>query len=226
MQQEYLKHGFPATRVFNVKFGSRTDGASEGCVRAQRSPDGAWRLLFAGRMDRLKGGSELLQSLPDVMRRLMRPVQLTFAGDGPARSAWETEAAALCRVEPDIHVTFRGWLTSDVLDVLYAESDLLVLPSLWPEPGALVGLEAGRYGLPTVAFDVGGISDWLTPGTNGILAPGEPPTVQGLADAIVTALENPARYAQLRDGAEHATSEFTLDEHLRRLMDVFEEVAR
>ena len=158
MQQEYLKHGFPATRVFNVKYGSRTDGASEGCVRAQRSPDGAWRLLFAGRMDRLKGGSELLQSLPDVIRRLMRPVQLTFAGDGPARSAWETEAAALCRVEPDIHVTFRGWLTSDVLDVLYAESDLLVLPSLWPEPLALVGLEAGRYGLPTVAFDVGGIS--------------------------------------------------------------------
>ena len=226
MQQEYLKHGFPATRVFNVKYGSRTDGGSEGCVRAQRSPDGAWRLLFAGRMDRLKGGSELLQSLPNVKRRLKRPMQLTFAGDGPARPAWEAEAAALCRVEPDSHVTFRGWLTSDVLDVLYAESDLLVLPSLWPEPLALVGLEAGRYGLPAVAFDVGGISDWLTPGTNGILAPGEPPTVQGLADAIVTALENPARYAQLRDGAEHATSEFTLDEHLRRLMDVFEEVAR
>jgi len=226
MQQEYVKHGFPATRVFNVKCSASMANGSASCGRTQRRPQDAWRLLFAGRMDRLKGGSELLQSLRDVQQRLRRPLQLTFAGDGPARAAWEAEAAALCRVEPDVQVTFRGWLTSDALAALYADSDLMVLPSLWPEPLALVGLEAGRYGLPTVAFDVGGISDWLTPGVNGILAPGDPPTVQGLADALVTALADAEAYEQLRRGAEQATSEFTLDEHLRRLMNVFEEVAQ
>lgn len=225
MQQEYVKHGFPETRVFNVKCSSRMNGAAR-CARRDRPRQDAWRLVFAGRMDRLKGGSELLQSLPDVKRRLGRSLQLTFAGDGPSRHEWEREAAALCRVDPEVRIAFRGWLPSDSLDELYAESDLLVLPSLWPEPLALVGLEAGRHGLPTVAFDVGGISDWLKSGSNGILAPGDPPTVQGLADAMVAALENPAIYEQLRDGAAHATSEFTLDEHLRRLTHVFEAVVQ
>ena len=63
---------------------------------------------------------------------------------------------------------------------LLAQSDLLVLPSLWPEPFALVGLEAARHRLPVAAYAVGGIPDWLTSGENGYLAPGDPPTVDGL----------------------------------------------
>ena len=45
----------------------------------------------------------------------------------------------------------------------------------------MVGIEAGAYGLPAVAFDVGGISDWLIPGFSGELAPGNPPAAEGLA---------------------------------------------
>ena len=223
MQQEYVKH-LPAARVFNVKYGSRVMESRGRSASSEKSREDRWRLLFAGRMDRLKGGSELLQSLPEVRSRLKRSLRLTFAGDGPARAAWEAEAADLSRVDPEIQVTFSGWIAAEALDALYADSDLLVLPSLWPEPLSLVGLEAGRHRLPTVAFDVGGISDWLKPGINGFLAPGDPPTVRGLANAIVTAIESPETYQDLRYGAEHATSDFTLEEHLRRLMNVFETV--
>jgi len=123
-------------------------------------------------------------------------------------------------------VDFRGWIGPEALEELYACSNLLVLPSLWPEPLALVGLEAGRHRLPAVAFDVGGISDWLRSGTNGVLAPGSPPTVQGLAEAIVVALQSPETYERLRRGAERMASEFTFDEHVRLLLQVFEEAAQ
>jgi glycosyltransferase involved in cell wall biosynthesis len=226
MQQEYVKHGFAATRVFNVKYGAdptelNASCGDVGCIEAD-----VWRLLFAGRMDRLKGGSELLHALPEVSRRLGKRVHLTFAGDGPARASWEAQAQEMCRREPAVQVEFRGWLAPDALDVLYASSNLLALPSVWPEPLALVGLEAGRHKLPTVAFDVGGISDWLRSGVNGVLAPGDPPTVPGLAAAIVTALESPETYQRLRRGAERLSQGFTFDQHLRLLVDVFEEVAQ
>jgi glycosyltransferase involved in cell wall biosynthesis len=223
MRREYLKHGFAPGRVFNLEYGPATN---ESCMQCSGTKDdqATWRLLFAGRMDRLKGGSELLHSLPDVARRVRRPLSLTFAGDGPMRPSWEAHAAALERDQPDIRVAFRGWLPSLELERLYEQSDLLVLPSLWPEPLALVGLEAGRHRLPTVAFDVGGISDWLRSGTNGVLAPGNPPTVEGLSDAIVAALQDPDAYAHFSAGAERVARGFTLELHMRSLLNVFEEV--
>ena len=59
------------------------------------------------------------------------------------------------------------------------------MPSVWPEPFGLVGIEAGCVGLPAAGFGVGGIPDWLRPGETGELASrkstnGEQP---GLADA-------------------------------------------
>jgi glycosyltransferase involved in cell wall biosynthesis len=224
MRREYLRHGFAPTRVFNVKYGPYSPSMGQ-CAGIEKGHSGC-RLLFAGRMDRLKGGGELLHALPDVARRLQRSIQVTFAGDGPMRRSWEAEAHEISRVSSSVQIAFRGWLPPQELEQLYRESDLLVLPSLWPEPLALVGLEAGRHRLPTVAFDVGGISDWLRSGTNGVLAPGNPPTVQGLSDAIVAALHDPDTHSRLRYGAECLTREFTLEGHLRMLMDVFEEVVQ
>jgi glycosyltransferase involved in cell wall biosynthesis len=44
-----------------------------------------------------------------------------------------------------------------------------VLSSVWPEPFGAVGLEAMRYGVPVVAFDAGGIREWLISAYNGYL---------------------------------------------------------
>jgi glycosyltransferase involved in cell wall biosynthesis len=226
MRREYLKHGFAPGRVFNVKYGPAHNELCRPCAGTKENDPTVWRLLFAGRMDRLKGGSELLQALPDVARRVSRPVRLAFAGDGPMRTLWEEQAAAIQRTQPQIQVEFQGWLPSHALEQLYKESDLLVLPSLWPEPLALVGLEAARHKLPTVAFDVGGISEWLRSGTNGVLAPGDPPTSQGLSDAIVAVLQDSATHARYSEGAGSLAKEFSLERHLRLLLEVFEGVVQ
>ena len=225
MQTEYVNHGLTAERVFNVRYGPDPQSLGKGPADSDVHGDRPWRLLFVGRMDQLKGGRELLQALPSVVRRLDRDIELTFAGDGDLRASWEAIALQLRRDEPRLQIHFTGWVGRAAVDSLCAQSDLLVLPSLWPEPLALVGLEAARYHLPVAAFAVGGISDWLTSGENGFLASGDPPTVEGLADAIVACLENPDTLVRLREGAGRLSADFAFDRHVELLLRAFGEAA-
>lgn len=225
MQKEYINHGLNTARVFGVKYGTDEANSTSGTA-ATAAHDGPWELLFAGRMDELKGGRELILALPHVVKRLGRDVRVTFAGDGPMRGTWESLAQRICRAESRLHVRFPGWLHRKALDTLFSQADLLVLPSLWPEPLALVGIEAARHRLPVAAFAVGGISDWLTPGKNGYLAPGDPPTVEGLVDAIAACLQDPSAHARLRDGAGALSADFAFDKHLTLLLRAFDDATR
>jgi len=98
------------------------------------------------------------------------------------------------------------------------------VPSRWAEPFGLVGLEAGVFGTPAVAFDVGGISDWLTDGKNGrLISPSL--GAAGLGSAIAEILASPELCRQLGAGARDASSRFSVDHHLRLLMPVLEHAA-
>ncbi|HVN29820.1 MAG TPA: glycosyltransferase, partial [Candidatus Binataceae bacterium] len=103
--------------------------------------------------------------------------------------------------------------------------DLLVMPSIWPEPFGLVGAEAARLGIPAAAFDVGGISEWLLDGVSGSLAPAEPPSASGLAHAIVRCLSDSATYLRLARGALDNSSRFDAEIHVAALLEVFQQAA-
>ena len=221
MQDEFARHGIHVTCVDPPM---ESAAASAGDVGDRHTRD-AWELLFVGRMDPLKGGRYLLDALPRVAGAVVRRLDVTFAGDGPARASWEAAAARLVRREPTIHIEFTGWLSPEHVKALYARADLLVVPSLWPEPFGFVGPEAGRQGLPAAAFAVGGIPDWLRPGINGFLATGDPPTARGLADAIIACLKDPETHARLCDGAGSVAAELSLDRHVDALMRVLRDAA-
>src|SRR5262249_45977008 len=92
--------------------------------------------------------------------------------------------------------------------------------SVWPEPFGLVGLEAAAFGVPAIAFDVGGIREWLTPGENGYLVPRDPlhPTV--FADGLVDAFSRPEELAVMRCKAKAVAQQLSLDRHLDRLDEI------
>lgn len=229
MRQEYLRHGLAADVVQSPPFYAPTveDILAMGTLPTMRPrDDDQIRLLFTGRMDALKGGALLLSCLLSVRQRLNTRVRVVFAGDGPERETWEHQARILMRADPLLSITFPGWQRGDALHRHWRESDLLVVPSVWPEPFGLVGPEAGAFGLPVAAFDVGGIREWLSDDVNGHLAPGDRPDADGLTDAIVRCVADASHHSALRAGAARMARRFRLAPHLAAVEAILLQAAR
>ena len=225
MKREFLRNGAAGGCVFNCSYSSR-GGADVGrpAVTHTRAAAAARnRLLFVGRMDRLKGGRELLRAVDIVQGQLREPLSLVFAGDGPERASWEDLARRLRR--PGLTIEFAGWVAAENLPELLDGCDAVVMPSLWPEPYGLVGPEANRRGVPVVAYASGGIPEWLQEGINGCLAPADPPTIAGLADAIVRCLHSLSASSALKDGALRLSDASCDEAHLSGLEEVLAQAA-
>ena len=151
-----------------------------------RTDDGArpLRMLYVGQLVAGKGVRVLLEAAA----RLRVPFTLTIVGAGRDERLLRRRAASC----PPGVVRFTGW-QADVAP-FFAAADVVVVPSLWNEPFCLSGVEALAAGVPVVAFDRGGIGDWLKPDETGVFAP---PTAEGLARALEGLAADPARLARL-----------------------------
>lgn len=169
-------------------------------------------ILYVGRLEPEKGLPLLFQAL----RQLSTPCQLLIAGEGSRRTEYEGLVSHLGLTS---QVQFLGWLQPSQLEQVYRQTHCLVLPSLWPEPFGMVGIDAFGYARPVIAFNVGGISDWLKDGNNGFLVP--PQDTAQLTDRLQTLLTNPTLAAQMGQQARHyAESHHQPQQHLERLLAV------
>jgi glycosyltransferase involved in cell wall biosynthesis len=208
MYREYTAHVQDRARIRLVRL-PMTDIVPNGAPPVRSVSQG--RILMISRLTDVKGGQHLIEAAARAAQKL-ESLSLTIAGEGPERRKLEALA-----VRVGVDATFVGWVSGQQKIELLSQADLLAVPSLWPEPFGLIGIEAGCVGLPAVGFATGGIPDWLIPGHSGELAPADPPTVDGLAQAIVRALADPDHYARLRIGAWEVSKRFTLEEHLAKL---------
>src|SRR5262249_7161181 len=96
------------------------------------------------------------------------PFECLIFGDGNHRAHCEALSHKLNLTD---RVHFKGYFPPAELENFYADASLAAVSSVWPEPFGAVGLEAMRHGLPVIAFDAGGIKEWLLDGKNGFLVP-------------------------------------------------------
>ena len=234
MKREFVRNGVEASQIHvNPLFPTHTEepdpdkhvgsGLSRSKVRLKADPtrDGVHAdptdcVAFVGRMTVLKGGDLLVDAIAQASERLGRRIRLLMIGDGPQRTIWEQRAA-----RRGVPCTATGWLRGDDRWTALRQATLLALPSSWPEPFGLVGLEAAALGIPAVAFDVGGIREWLRPGVNGYLALAGPPRASTFADALVAALGHDEGLKAAGCRAVGVAKEMSLGRHLDRLDEIF-----
>jgi glycosyltransferase involved in cell wall biosynthesis len=203
-----LANGLPAERCHVVPY------------FVERPPEppasnGSRAVAFVGRISRSKGLDVLLNALGAVQGTWSR---LLVVGDG-----WDHGRCLRIsrRLGIDEYIDFLGWLSpAEVADVL-RRARLLALPSRWPEPFGIAGIEAMAQGRPVVATRIGGIPEWLDDGETGVLV--DPGDAAALAAGLASMLEDDGRAERAGLEGWRRVARFSVENHLAMLDTVYQQ---
>ena len=115
-------------------------------------------------------------------------------------------------------MSWLGHLEYPATDELLRVSDIVVVPSQWPEPLGAVALEAMSAGAAVIASRIGGLDTWLVDGVNGVLV--DPHDGPGWAGAIEALLQDPAHAQALGRRAHEDVRGLTAPAHVAALDQV------
>lgn len=193
VRRALLANGFASERIRLVPLFSRFDTAlADGLPLPAKRPgvpgvDRPMEFIFTGQAVAGKGMKLLMRALAKVEGDW----RLTAIADGPDLPACKAIAE---RSGIAGRIDFKGWVPQGELGAYYREADLFVLPSVWDDPGPMVGIEAMSLETPVLGFPVGGIPDHVKDGVTGYLLP------EVSVDALVTGLRRAmAHGAELAD---------------------------
>jgi len=171
-------------------------------------------LIYAGQIIRGKGVDFLLRALVKVRQ----PFELVILGDGNQRAECEALSRSLGLSD---RVKFAGFVPQAELKSYYRDASAVVLSSVWPEPIATIGLEVMRFALPVIAFDAGGIKDWLIDGENGRLVPwGDLDRYAGAIDELLGDKVKARRMGEV--GLALVSERYDFDRYIGSLAELFE----
>jgi glycosyltransferase involved in cell wall biosynthesis len=198
-----LALGYPREKVFRIPNGVRPCDAGEIAVRAA----GPLTVGFFGRLAPQKGPDVLLAAMAEVAVHVPQ-AQVAFFGGGELAERLRAQAAALGL---EARVRFAGAYPQADAVSLMRQVDVVAVPSRWE--GCPYGvLEAFQAGVPVVASAVGGVTDLLQDGVNGLCVAADQP--EALGDALLALLRDPQKRRLFAErgrvcAAEHTAAAMT-----------------
>jgi glycosyltransferase involved in cell wall biosynthesis len=178
------------------------------------------KILFAGRLYKLKGVTDLLHAAAKLTN--YDNLQIVLAG-----SLADTDYVSELRAETDRlnltgAVTFRGILRKAELLAELSECAVLVLPS-YQETAPVVIQEAMAAGVPIVASNICGIPYQIDDGKSGLLFP--PGNVDALAEKLDLMLSHKKMRKRIGETAKlKAIKHYKADAVARQTMAVYREI--
>jgi glycosyltransferase involved in cell wall biosynthesis len=177
-------------------------------------------VLSVGRLVEKKGFDDLLAACALVVAT-GRDFTCEIYGDGPCRDELE---ALRDRLGLEAVVRFRGERTQVELVAVYQNADVFALTPRITDDGDRDGVpnvlvEAMACSVPIVATDVGGISELVRHGTNGLLAPAR--DVDALAAHLGELLDDAGRRRRLGQAAADTATRFDGQAAARHLAVLF-----
>jgi glycosyltransferase involved in cell wall biosynthesis len=164
------------------------------------------RVLVVGRLTPFKGVQDAIRAISSIPDATLR-----IAGDGPYRPVLE---ALVDELHLRSRVTFLGWVDHSIVEAEMHAAQVIAFPSSWPETFGQVGVQAGFCERPVVAYDAGGVRDWLSEETGVLVPVGD---WRALADGLAALLADPERCRALGARGRRAAERFGMGPFAARM---------
>lgn len=165
LEQKLLEYGIYPRQLVHLPFGLDFDSyPPQPAKREHVSP--LLRIGYMGQINASKGVHLLIQAF----RRLRYPAgscSLVIYGNLNSRDPYYRRLRRLARGNKDI--TFAGPYPNSRAADIYAEVDVVVVPSQWYENRPTVIVEAMAAGIPVVGARIGGIAELIHDDQDGLL---------------------------------------------------------
>ncbi|MDP3699068.1 MAG: glycosyltransferase family 4 protein [Nanoarchaeota archaeon] len=166
------------------------------------------KVLFLGSLIRSKGAQVLLEAFQGL------DVECKIYGEG----ALKEELQQMIQ-NKNLSATIHPPVPYDKIPSLYAQADIVVFPSIWPEPFGRIAIEAMAAGKPVIGSAIGGIKETMAEGTGILVDPGN---VQQLREAITLLMHNPALRKEMgKKGRKVVKGLYAEEKVVQRLIDVY-----
>ena len=180
-------------------------------------------LLLIGRFNSWKGQAILLRAVAQLPSGLRARVNVRLVGSVFGDQKYFTDELVRLIAEHGL---------SDVVEMFpftadpyphYFWADVVVVPSTKPEPFGLVAIEAMAAGRSVIAANHGGLPEIVVDGVTGSLV--VPGSVESLAAAIVSYIEDPARVTTEGDaGRERFANQFEESHYMLKITNIIAEL--
>lgn len=193
VKRALVETGVSASRVAVCEHGiepswHHPDAAVNG---ADREPGTPLRVGFVGSLIWYKGllvAARAVASMPRGTAHLHVHGDHLSGPDPVAVAAVRKQADQATRIAGS-SITFHGPFAHDELAAIYAQIDVLVVPSLWREAYGLTVREARLAGTPVVGSDIGGIAEGIRHDVDGLLF--EAGNAESLRDTLQRLVDDP-----------------------------------
>lgn len=153
-------------------------------------------IFFAGRLSEAKGAKVVEEAMKIVSKAIPSAKLITAGSSGK-------------------------WLDREGMKRTFAESDLVLVPSLYLDAFPRIVLEAMVIGIPVVGTCFGGAPEAIEDGVTGYVV--NPFGIKEMADKIIELLSNPDKCAKFgKAGHQRIEEHFNLDDKIDKLVKIYE----
>jgi glycosyltransferase involved in cell wall biosynthesis len=203
-------NGIGAGKTYVSHYGVDTSHIPD--TRGERPAPPPLRVGFVGTLAPHKGCDVLVRAfgaLPEM------DATLHIHGDTGRYAEYVEELRELAG--EDGRITFHGAFSRGEVGEIFSGLDVLVVPSRWYENAPGVIFEAFAAGVPVVATNLGGMSEFVRPGENGLLF--ELEDAKDLAHRLQRLAEEPGLLRKLEEGIEPVK---TVEEYVDEVEELYD----